>query len=498
MAKPSGFMEYDRELPADRTPVERIKDWQEFHLHFPDEKLKMQGARCMDCGVPFCHTGTIMNGMASGCPINNLIPEWNDLVYKGLWRQALERLLKTNNFPEFTGRVCPAPCEGSCTLGINDPPVTIKSIEQAIIEKGFAEGWITPRPPAERTGRKVAVVGSGPAGLACADQLNKAGHLVTVFERADRIGGLLIYGIPNMKLDKQVVKRRIDLMAAEGVKFVTNTEVGRNYPAEKLASDFDAIVLCGGATKPRDLPLEGRQLKGIHFAMEYLHGNTRQMLGAADGSSPASPVFISAEGKDVMVIGGGDTGTDCVGTSLRQNCRSLLQLEILSRPPDTRQDDNPWPEWPRIYRMDYAQEEYQALYGHDPRNYLVTAKRFIGDDNGDLQEVHTVQVEWVKDANGRFVPTEIPGTEKVHPTQLVLLAMGFLGPEETILGGLGVERDERSNAKAVHGKFTTSQKGVFAAGDMRRGQSLVVWAINEGRGAARECDRFLMGETSLP
>ena len=502
MAKPTGFMEFDRELPADRAPLVRIKDWQEFHLEFPENKLKQQGARCMDCGVPFCHTGQLISGMASGCPINNLIPEWNDLVYRGLWHQALERLLKTNNFPEFTGRVCPAPCEGSCTLGLNASPVTIKSIEHAIIEKGFEEGWITAQPPLARTGKKVAVVGSGPAGLACADQLNKAGHLVTVFERSDRIGGLLIYGIPNMKLDKKLVKRRVDLMSAQGVKFVTNTEIGKNYPAEKLVQDFDAVVLCGGATRPRDLPLEGRQLNGIHFAMDFLHGNTKHLLNqasaAAQDSQSADHPFISAEGKDVMVIGGGDTGTDCVGTSLRQNCHSLLQLEILSRPPETRQADNPWPEWPKVYKLDYGQEEYKTLYGSDPRNYSVTAKRFVGDEQGNLKEVHTVDVEWVKDANGRFGPREIPGTEKVHPAQLVLLAMGFLGPEETVLAPLGVARDERSNAKAEYGKFATNLPGVFAAGDMRRGQSLVVWAINEGRGAARECDRFLMGATSLP
>ena len=344
MAKPTGFMEFNRELPTDRAPTERIKDWQEFHLEFPENKLKVQGARCMDCGIPFCHTGLLINGMASGCPINNLIPEWNDLVYKGLWHQALDRLLKTNNFPEFTGRVCPAPCEGSCTLGLNDNPVTIKSIEHAIIERGFAEGWITAEPPRVRTGKKVAVVGSGPAGLACADQLNKAGHLVTVFERADRIGGLLIYGIPNMKLDKKLVKRRVDLMAAQGVKFITNTEIGKNYPVENLAQEFDAVVLCGGATRPRDLPLEGRQLNGVHFAMDYLHGNTKHLLAAenegAQGGDPADHPFISAEGKDVMVIGGGDTGTDCVGTALRQNCRNLLQLEILSRPPETIRGPN--------------------------------------------------------------------------------------------------------------------------------------------------------------
>ncbi|HSK88954.1 MAG TPA: glutamate synthase subunit beta [Anaerolineales bacterium] len=503
MAKPTGFMEYERELPADRVPRERIKDWQEFHLQFPNDKLVAQAARCMDCGIPFCHNGKLLNGMASGCPINNLIPEWNDLVYRGQWQQALDRLLKTNNFPEFTGRVCPAPCEASCTLGINDPSVTIKNIENTIIERGFAEGWIVAAPPAVRTGKKVAIVGSGPAGLACADQLNKAGHLVTVFERADRIGGLLIYGIPNMKLDKKIVQRRVDLMAAEGVTFVTNTEIGKNYPAEKLLSEFDALVLCAGATKPRDLQVEGRTLKGVHFAMEFLHGNTQNLLDQQNHHSPQSDngfsyPFISAEGKDVIVIGGGDTGTDCVGTSLRHKCRSLTQLEILNRPPDSRQPDNPWPEWPKVYTVDYGQEEAHAIYGSDPRIYSVTAKRFIGDEKGNVKEVEIVQVEWTRDETGRFLPREVTGTEQIRPAQLVLLAMGFLGPEDTLFKSLDVARDERSNVKAEYGKFATSLPGVFSAGDMRRGQSLIVWAINEGRGAARECDRYLMGETVLP
>ncbi|MBN1305002.1 MAG: glutamate synthase subunit beta [Anaerolineales bacterium] len=502
MAKPTGFMEYQRELPPDRDPRERIKDWQEFHEHFPEEKLQTQGARCMDCGIPFCHTGKLLNGAVSGCPINNLIPEWNDLVYKGLWRQALDRLLKTNNFPEFTGRVCPAPCEGSCTLGISEPPVTIKNIELAIIERGFEEGWIVPQPPASRTGKRVAIVGSGPAGLACADQLNKVGHSVTVIERADRFGGLLTYGIPNMKLDKSIIKRRLDLMAAEGIKFVRNTEVGRNYPTEKLLSEFDAVVLCGGATKPRDLPVEGCELKGIYFAMEFLHGNTKQLLDREHGDVQLEGSFgypfISAEGKDVIVIGGGDTGTDCVSTSLRHGCKSLVQLEILDRPPDKRQPDNPWPEWPRIFRVDYGQEEYAAVYGHDPREYAVMTKRFVGDEEGHVRELHTVRVEWIAGENGRMAPNEIPGTEEVYPAQLVLLAMGFLGPEDRIFGQLDVERDPRTNVKADYGSFATSIPGVFSAGDMRRGQSLVVWAINEGRGAARECDRFLMGKTELP
>ena len=495
MGKPTGFMEYQREIPGDLPPHERILHWKEFHRPFPEEKLRQQGARCMDCGIPFCHTGKLLNGMAAGCPINNLIPEWNDLVYRGLWKQALERLLKTNNFPEFTGRVCPAPCEGSCTLGINDPPVTIKNIELAIIEKGFEEGWITPQPPAVRTGKRVAVVGSGPSGLACADLLNRAGHTVTVFERADRIGGLLMYGIPNMKLDKQVVQRRIDLMAAEGVTFITRTEVGKDYPAEKLLTEFDAVALCGGATKPRDLPVEGRNLKGIHFAMEFLHANTRNLLGGS--LEEESTLTISARGKDVIVIGGGDTGTDCVGTALRHGCRSLTQFEILERPPLERQPDNPWPEWPRVFKVDYGQEEAIAMFGNDPRIYSIQTKRFIGDESGHVQALETVNVEWVAGANGRRMPREIPGTEKIWPAQLVLLALGFLGPEDQLLTQLGVERDERSNVRAAQGKYATSIPGVFSAGDMRRGQSLVVWAIHEGRGAAREIDRYLMGETEI-
>ena len=494
MGKPTGFIEYLRELPTDRSPAERVADWKEFHHHLEEPKLRQQGARCMDCGIPFCHTGTLISGMASGCPINNLIPEWNDLIYRGLWREALDRLHKTNNFPEFTGRVCPAPCEGSCVVGLNGPPVTIKNIECSIIDKGWDEGWVTPEPPKTRTGKKVAIVGSGPAGLSAAAQLNKAGHLVTVFERADRPGGLLMYGIPNMKLDKkEVVLRRIQLLEKEGVKFICNCDVGKFVPAKQLLDEFDAVVLCTGATKPRDLPIEGRNLKGIHFAMDFLTANTRSLLDNEKNGD-----FISAVGKDVVIIGGGDTGTDCVGTSMRHGCKSLVQIEILPKPPMDRAKDNPWPEWPKVYKMDYGQEEAAAMFGGDPRVYLTTAKRFVGDDNGHVREIHTVQIQWERNDKGQFIPKEVPGTEKVVPTQLVLLAMGFLGPEQPLLDAIGVERDARSNIKAEYGEYQTSLPGVFTAGDCRRGQSLVVWAFNEGRGAAKACDKYLMGSTDLP
>ena len=492
MGKPTGFLEYARALPLDRSALKRINDWNEFHEHMDDQSLRQQGARCMDCGVPFCHNGSMVSGMASGCPINNLIPEWNDLVYRGLWKEALDRLHKTNNFPEFTGRVCPAPCEGSCVLGINAPPVTIKNIECTIIDHAWEKGWVKPQPPKKRTGKKVAVIGSGPAGLSAAAQLNKAGHYITVFERADRPGGLLMYGIPNMKLDKQkVVLRRIKQMEREGIAFRCNSEVGRDITSTQLVEDFDAVVLCTGATKPRDLPIEGRQSKGIHFAMEFLHGNTKALL---DKAQPP----ISAAGKDVIIIGGGDTGTDCVGTSMRHGCKSLIQVEILPKPPTERAKDNPWPEWPKTYKMDYGQEEAAAAHGSDPRVYLTTAKKFLTDDQGNVSGVHLVEIRWERNDKGQFTPVDVPGTDRVVPAQLVLLAMGFVGPEQPLLESLGLERDPRSNIKAEHGNFATSIPKVFAAGDCRRGQSLVVWAFNEGRGAARECDRYLMGATSLP
>lgn len=493
MGKPTGFIEHLREAPTEINPKDRIRNWKEFHNPMPDEALQTQGARCMDCGTPFCHTGELISGMASGCPINNLIPEWNDLIYRGLWREALDRLHKTNNFPEFTGRVCPAPCEGSCVLGLTNPPVTIKNIEYSIVEKGWEEGWIVPRTPEKRTGKKVAVVGSGPAGLAAADQLNKAGHTVTVFERADRPGGLLTYGIPNMKLDKQdIVRRRLDILEAEGITFTCNTEVGKDLPAEKLLNDYDSVILCTGSTRPRDLPIEGRELSGINFAMEFLTANTQAVLDGQPGEN-----YISAAGKDVVIIGGGDTGTDCVGTSIRHGCKSINQLEIMPKPPEMRAANNPWPEWPKIYRLDYGQEEAKALFGDDPRAYVRTATKFEDDGNGNVAAVHTVEVKWERDENGRFTPIHLEGSEIRMPAQQVLLAMGFLGPETPLLDALGLEKTQRSNIKAEHEDYTTNKPGVFAAGDCRRGQSLIVWAINEGRGVARECDRYLMGTTEL-
>jgi glutamate synthase (NADPH/NADH) small chain len=486
MGKVTGFMEYRKKSVPYRDALERQKDFGEIFTVAEEEHLRRQGARCMDCGVPFCQS-------ESGCPIDNLIPEWNDLVYQGRWREALDRLHSTNNFPEFTGRTCPAPCEGACVLGITDPPVTIKNIENAIIDRGFAEGWVRHEPPAARTGKKVAIVGSGPCGLAAADQLNKAGHAATVFERADRIGGLLMYGIPNMKLDKGVVDRRVGLMREAGVKFETNADVGRDIATSDLEKDFDAILLATGATRPRDLPIPGRDLEGVHFAMDFLTANTKSLLDSnlEDGH------YIDAKGKNVIVIGGGDTGADCIGTALRHGCKSVLNLELLAQPPYERAPDNPWPLWPVILRTDYAHEEAISRFGADPRSYGIVTQEFLSDDAGRVTGLKASRVEW-EQRDGRPEMNVVPDSEQQWEADLVLLAMGFLGPESYVSDALGIDYDARSNYRARHGDFQTLKPGVFAAGDCRRGQSLVVWAINEGRGASRAVDAYLMGETALP
>ena len=479
MGKPTGFKEFDRKTEPYRDATIRILDFDELYTPHEDEHLKTQGARCMDCGVPFCQSD-------NGCPIHNLIPEWNDLVYKGRWREALERLQKTNNFPEFTGRVCPAPCEGACVLGITDPAVTIKNIENAIIDRGYEEGWVQPNPPALRTGKTVAVIGSGPCGLAAADQLNKAGHAVTVYERADRVGGLLMYGIPNMKLDKDVVERRVQIMRDEGVEFIVNADVGRNVDVNELIESNDAVLLATGATVARDLPIPGREGPGVHLAMEFLTANTKSLLDSnhEDGN------YISAKDKNVIVIGGGDTGTDCIGTSLRHGCKSLINFELLPKPPAERADNNPWPLWPRIYRVDYGHAESAEKFGDDPRVYQVMSKEFLRNEDGSLRGVVTVNV----DENIK----EIPGSEKTWEADLVFLSMGFLQPEHYINEALGMDVDDRGNFIANKQDFRTSVDKVYAAADCRRGQDLVVRAINEGREAAREIDRDLMGSTQLP
>ncbi|HNY22034.1 MAG TPA: glutamate synthase subunit beta [Treponemataceae bacterium] len=487
MGKTTGFLEFSRKKAPYRAPAVRALDFDEFTLPLDPKERVEQGARCMDCGVPFCQS-------SYGCPVSNLIPEWNDLVFRGREKEAWTRLMKTNNFPEFTGRVCPAPCEGSCVLGVNQEPVTIKDNECFIIDRAWSEGWMKPLPPKARTGKKVAVIGSGPAGLAAADQLNRAGHSVTVFERADRPGGLLMYGIPNMKLDKKFIIRRVDLMKAEGVTFKTSTEVGKDISAKELAKKFDAVLVATGSTRPRDLKVPGRELKGVHFALEFLGANTKSLLdsGLSDGKN------IDAKGKKVVVIGGGDTGNDCLGTSIRHGAASVVNFEVMPKPPAERTLDMPWPTFPRTLKTDYGHAEAIDKFGKDPREYLISTKEFVGDGNGNLKGVKTVRVEWKKNDAGQFAMSEVPGSEEYFEADLVFLALGFLGPEDGILKELGVELDPRTNAKADYGTFATAAKKVFAAGDARRGQSLVVWAINEGRGAAREIDRFLMGKTWLP
>ncbi|ARV43976.1 glutamate synthase small subunit [Bacillus inaquosorum] len=493
MGKPTGFMEIKREKPAERDPLTRLKDWKEYSAPFSEEASKRQGARCMDCGTPFCQIGADINGFTSGCPIYNLIPEWNDLVYRGRWKEALERLLKTNNFPEFTGRVCPAPCEGSCTLAISDPAVSIKNIERTIIDKGFENGWIQPRIPKKRTGKKVAIVGSGPAGLASADQLNQAGHSVTVFERSDRAGGLLTYGIPNMKLEKGIVERRVKLLTQEGIDFVTNTEIGVDITADELKEQFDAVILCTGAQKQRDLLIEGRNSKGVHYAMDYLTLATKSYLD----SNFKDKKFIDAKGKDVIVIGGGDTGADCVATALRQKAKSVHQFGKHPKLPPARTNDNQWPEQPHVFTLEYAYEEAEAKFGRDPREYSIQTKKMVADKNGKLKELHTIQMEKVKNEHGKYEFRELPGTEKVWPAQLVFIAIGFEGTEQPLLKQFGVD-SVNNKISAAYGDYQTNIDGVFAAGDARRGQSLIVWAINEGREVAREVDRYLMGSSVLP
>jgi len=477
MGKVTGFLELDREVESYREVDIRINDYDEIFSGTHNlNQLQEQGSRCMDCGVPFCQSAT-------GCPIDNLIPEWNDLVYNNEWQEALERLEKTNNFPEFTGRVCPAPCEGSCVLGLNNPAVTIKNIELAIVDKGFEEGWIKPRLIKSRSGKKVAVVGSGPAGLAAADELNQMGHSVQVYERSDRIGGLLMYGIPNMKLGKDVVDRRVDLLKQEGVEFTTNADVGKDISTDELQDIFDAVIFTTGATKARDLPAENRNAKGIYPAMDYLTSNTKSLLdnGIPDESE------LSAKGKNVIVIGGGDTGTDCIGTSLRQGAKSIINFELMSQPPEQRSDSNPWPEWPVIFRVDYGHEESNKVFGKDPRRYQLLTKAFIKDSNGHVKGIKTTNVDFV---DGKL--TEVDGTEKTWDAELVLLSMGFLSPEHYLSEDANIELDERGNYQSKHGEFNTSRNGIFSAGDCRRGQSLVVWAINEGRGVANSVNDFLL------
>ena len=493
MGKPTGFLEYERKNNKAVEPLERIKNFNEFHTPMSDKDRKEQASRCMNCGVPFCQSGMMINGMASGCPLNNLVPEWNDLLYHGCMKEALQMLRQTNNFPEFTSRVCPALCEAACTCGLNDSPVTCKANENAIVEYGYANGLMEARKPKVRTGKKVAIIGSGPSGLAAADLLNRRGHDVTVFERNDHIGGLLMYGIPNMKLEKWVIDRKQKVMEEEGVKFVVNADVGKTVKAADIVKDYDSVILACGASNPRDIKATGREADGIYFAVDFLTRSTKHVItGKKDG-------WVDTKGKNVVVIGGGDTGNDCVGTAVRQGAKSVVQIEMMPKLPDERAANNPWPEWPRVCKTDYGQEEAIAVFGKDPRIYQATVKEFIADKNGKLKKVKLVKLEPKKDAKtGRLNMVEIPGSEFEIPADYVLIAAGFLGTQDYVAKAFGVKLNARTNVETAEGSYKTSVDKVFTAGDMHRGQSLVVWGINEGRHVAREVDEFLMGYTNLP
>ena len=494
MGKPTGFIEYDRKEAKASSPKERIKNFNEFHTPLPEEEQKCQAARCMDCGVPFCQSGMTIKGMTSGCPLNNLIPEWNDLVYEGNWERAYNRLHKTSNFPEFTSRVCPALCEKACTCGLNGEPVCTKENELAIIEKAYANGWAAAKPPVVRTGKKIAVIGSGPAGLAVADQLNTRGHNVTVFERSDRVGGLLRYGIPNMKLEKHIIDRKLDVMREEGVEFVVNANVGADVKAKDILKEYDAVVLACGASNPRDINAPGRDANGIYFAVDFLTSTTKALLdnGLKEGT------YISARDKNVVVIGGGDTGNDCVGTCIRHGCKSVTQLEMMPKAPDERAESNPWPQWPLVCKTDYGQEEAIAVFGHDPRIYTTTVKEFVKDKKGNLSKLITVSLESkVDEKTGRRMMVPVDGTEKEIPCEIVLIAAGFLGTQKYVTDAFGVELNERTNIKTDADSYVTSVNGIFTAGDCHTGQSLVVKAIRQGRDCARAVDQYLMGYTNL-
>lgn len=494
MGKPTGFLDYERVNNPSVEPKNRIKDFCEFHPPLNKEDRQTQAARCMNCGVPFCQSAMKLNGMVSGCPLHNLIPEWNDEIYNGNWEHALIRLRKTNNFPEFTGRVCPALCEAACTCGLNDKSVTVRENELSIIENGYAEGYITPRVPKVRSGKKVAVIGSGPSGLACADQLNQRGHEVTVFEREDRVGGLLMYGIPNMKLDKGVVNRRVKLMEEEGIKFVTNADIGNNVSAEEILNDYNAVILCCGASNARDLTVENRNVNGVYFAVDFLKSTTKALLNEEYEKGN----FISAKGKKVVVVGGGDTGNDCVGTCIRHGCESVIQLEMMPKLPDERAENNPWPQWPRVCKTDYGQEEAIALYGSDPRQYQTTVTKLISDENGNLTAIEVVSLEPKKDENtGRVTMAPVEGSNRIIEADLLLIAAGFLGSSPYVTEAFGVETNARTNVATEEGKYATNVEKVFVAGDMHRGQSLVVWAIAEGRAAAKEVDLYLMQYSNM-